>query len=303
MYCDRLFRSLMSSQIAVYAGPGVDSFCLEAINRQLDEIANLNCHKITQFTDPNDLWKDPKSLRAIVIPGGNAAVMWGLTWHHQAFIIKKYMESYPISYYGICAGAILASAACFERARFTTENHFSNLGHKYLGIFPGYSIAPIYYSKDRGELTISDFKSPLLTYDNISLETPHILSPGFIDCDKLNQTSCLSSYPDLIDCTFLENNSYRSNYVKFQAGIVKAERIFDTVFYEGIPGRPILLTGSHFELDSKALTTDFFNKMFNSDDDLEHKKIVVSFEKNDILRKKVLQKNFEKLQISCINTK
>lgn len=288
----------MSSQILLYSGSGSDPFCVNSIERQLQELSDSNQHQIRRVNDFSNCWTDPKSIKTVVIPGGNATTMWingGI--EEQALVIKSHLEKYKISYFGICAGAILATSQYFEQYNFLDQTcNIDNRPDKFLDIYKGTVVAPI-FPKLVKPLSFDNFKPCDITTikTNTCVNLGFILGPAFLDCDKILGAEILSTYNQLPILKFIKLSWNPLTCTEISE--IKADRIAESVLYKGENSSTVLLTAGHLEIDSQAVASDGFKRGFPGYKNLNP--LIQEFKRGDAARKKLLKSNFELLGITC----
>ena len=150
---------IISSKIMLYSGQGASPFCTQALENQLRDISDDRVHSISRFNEFSSLG-DPRELKAVVVPGGSAFLLYGksgLLDNEETF--KNTLDQHRISYYGACAGAILASSALYLDipGRIASDRGFYMKDQPFLGLFPGRVIAPLFPKSPEKNISINDF--------------------------------------------------------------------------------------------------------------------------------------------------
>lgn len=289
----------MSSQILLYSGMGASSFCLNAIERQLNELTDNKKYQINKVDDLTDRFNDPHSIKAIVVPGGHAGFMF-FSMKDTAALIKKTIETYNIPYMGICAGSILASSGCYEQWKVNDHTiSIHDIEEHYLNIFPGKVVAPIFPKPKNGVITFEDFRPLEITVSktNSLVQSSHILSPAFLDCNLNQDMEILSTYDHQFFYEVVQTPCFRQGRTKMEPSIISPDRLTETVLYKRNGLTPVLLSGTHLEIDSTAINSNEFKEAFPNYKDLPE--LIHSFEISDAARKALLQRNFELIGLDC----
>src|SRR5262249_26984019 len=102
----------MSSQVLLYNGPGADPFCFQAFRSQLYQALDNNFHIVEEISDFSQNFRDPSSISAICVPGGNAATMVVQIKEtkNAKESLQELFNKYHASFYGAGAGGILVSS-------------------------------------------------------------------------------------------------------------------------------------------------------------------------------------------------
>ncbi len=288
-----------SSQILLYSGLGASTFCLNAIERQLNELTDNKLYRIRKINDLMDCWNEPSSIKAIVVPGGNAALMY-YSMEQNAAMIKTHIEKYKVPYMGICAGAILATTACQELWKINDKTFsFHSDGDKYLDIFPDKVLAPIFPKPEKGIVRFEDFRPLKITVaeDGSSVRSAHIFSPAFLDCDQNPNMKILSTYNHSHSYEIIKSPLNGRNNMHMEPSVIKASRLCESVLYKNDKSPTVLLTGTHLEIDSKAVASNEFKDAFK--DYSNHEELVKSFQESDAAREALLRRNFKLIGLSC----
>jgi hypothetical protein len=210
--------------------------------------------------------------------------------------LKDLFNNYTTSYYGACAGGILASNELFETY---TTSHGPDLQcfkpYSQLGIFPGKTIAPL-FPKPKGKLSLTDFRLiniNLIGQVKSTFPSVHILSPGYLDVDQIKGAEILSSYSS----SFM---TIRLAAEKGMLGSIVDQKTFssESLFYQSKNTR-MVLTGSHPEIDSTAVSFETFKTAF-SVGSLEQGNIVKQMQPDDSARRNCIKKNFETIGLHCV---
>lgn len=286
----------MSSQVLLYTGPGAGPFCTKAFKNQLDQLLDKNFHTIREISSFPDCFSDPGSIGAVCVPGGNAASMYVTMTEYAKVSLKELFNKYTSSYYGACAGGILASNELIET--YTSPNRAdlqcAEPGSQ-LGIFPGRTIAPLFPKPTMGKLSLTDFRLiniNLIGQIKSTFPSVHILSPGYLDVDQIKGAEILSSY----DTTFM---TIRLAAAKGMQGAIVDQKTFsESLFYQSKNTR-MVLTGSHPEIDSTAVNFEIFKIAF-SVASLGQEKIVNQMQPDDSARRTCIKKNFETIGLHCV---
>ncbi|CDZ80216.1 hypothetical protein BN1013_00722 [Candidatus Rubidus massiliensis] len=237
----------MSSQILLYNGFGSGPFCVEALKSKIEQVIDDRCHKITTVASFKDCLTDPKSIKAVVIPGGNALSTCAEAINNSNVI--NFIKENHISYFGSCAGAILASRYLHMRDLDNNSlNIFRKNEYELCSLYPDDCVAPIYPLHKT--ITIDDFKITPIRYKNNNLKVAQILSPAFLNERSDCKTSIISTYVNETSLTILDK------------GVFDLSQQTETLLYNN--GYKLLLTASHAEIDSKVVRTQLFKTTFSA---------------------------------------
>ncbi len=289
----------MSSQVLLYSGPGAGPFCTQALENQLKNLCDDRIHMIRSVNSLSDCWSDPESVKSLFIPGGNTAAMWvqGKV-RESASNIRELLHRYKISYYGACAGGILAASTCHERFSICSDTHpkFTTNESNYLGLFPGKVIAPLFPKPNLGKLSVKDFnlRNVESVDGEMSILSALILSPGYLNAQEIEGTKILATY-----CDRFSHLEFASRPTE-EGSAIGSQAISEALIYQGIDKAPALLTGSHPEIDSTAVRSEKFKGAFNATNE-EQEELAGLMQTHDASRKNLLQGYFEKIGISCKN--
>ena len=298
----------MASQILLYSGPGAGQFCTEALKNQLEDIYDDRFHRISVINSFNEIiyHPNPQSVKAIFIPGGHASLMeLELSRDDTAKKITDLIDLYGTSYFGVCAGGIIASSSFFGRVpnKFSENGFFLHDRKTTLGgLFPGNSAAPLFkvVSDNRtGHLSIEDFK--VLDIELTSkpydapLEVAHLYGPFYLGIENSPNIKVLTKYTNCPPISFgrgLSGGIFQLDHT------ITDQELPESLYYKRDSGAGLIATGSHPEISSRTILSEEFKSAFNLDTQLQ-RKISVSMESHDLGRKLLLKDYFEKLTIQC----
>jgi len=281
----------------LYSGPGANPFCVQALENQLKDISDDRVHSISQCTNLFSLG-NPREVKAIVIPGGQAFELYaksGVLEREDEF--KSLLDQHKISYYGACAGAILASFALHCGVP-SSDNGFLNYDSPFLGLFPGKTIGPLFQKSPEKEMSLSDFNRLKINSSHKGLDqsivSAHILGPAFVNAASLLRTEVLSTYEELPVFTLgsIVNKVYTASKP------IRPSELAESIYHKRPSGASLLLTGSHPEIDSSMVRSEDFRQGLNITR-AQQQEVVATMEVDDVSRKVLLKKNFEKIGIQC----
>ena len=287
----------ISSKIMLYSGPGAGPFCVQALENQLKDIADDRYHAISSCKNLLSLG-NPQEVKAIVVPGGHAMDIYansGVLGCEEEF--KGILDQHKISYYGACAGAILASSGLHFGVP-GSDRGFLSRETKFLGLFPGKTMGPLFQKSLGKEISLSDFNRRKIKSSHPGLDQPmvsaHILGPAFLNATSFFGTEVLSTYEELPSFTLgpIVNNVYTASRR------VLTSELSESICHKRPGGASILLTGSHPEFDSAIARSEGFRQGFNITKE-QQQDVVATMEVDDASRKILLKRNFEKIGIRC----
>lgn len=284
----------MSKEILIYTGIGTETLCSQSLEAQMLNLINPNEFRVRQITNFGEMsvYSQISSVAALFIPGGNATNLFAdsdlLACSKQ---IKDSMEGHKISFYGSCAGAIVASSKM--HAVFRTNdcgNIFLKRADTCLNLFPGSVLAPILQSRSFRP-SAADFILADIEQERIKTSVAHILGPGFLDVSHTKGAKELSFYTNLPRLSF-------SDLAPGKEIPIEKHRISESVFYESVFGNRMVLTGSHPEIGSAEVLN---NRMlsFNATTE-EVNRIAEILQPSDKERKNILRSHFKMLGLSCM---
>lgn len=292
----------MSSQILLYGGCGSGSLCVQSLEAQLRDLCDDRVHRVS-VVESFSLESDPKSIKALVIPGGHAGAMFfsgGLK--ETASRVKETIDRYKISYYGSCAGGILASSSFHDRITpGMVQNAFVSRSHKFLDLFPGKVVAPLFSNpmQEKRELSLEDFRIQNIeivrSLGRQPLECGHILSPAYLNVEGIEGAEILAKYTDLPPFRFC---SFKGNAGYEQERSIDPTEMAESVFYQRASGSLVLLSGAHPEIGSEQVLSMAFKEAFKASNE-EQRQLADSMQATDVDRKLFIKENFEKIGISC----
>lgn len=296
----------MSTQILLYDGPGV--IYSDPLKKQLKELVDDRVHQIRPVKNLLYNLSDPRSIRSLLLPAGDAAQMKE-TLSSSREQIQNFV-SQGKSVFVICAGGMVLCDHFHTRAnpRYTTNdgtpvgnrNYFIRARRRYLGLFPGSILAPLsvclsqVHTRNAIRLTKvqqTDKKIGTLTFANI-------YSPAFLDVEDMTGKALIkgakviAKYQDLPPIQ-LENDN-------LEAPFIDTGRLAETVLYqpnENSEGK-YLLTGCHPELDSTAVLTDTFGQGFNLTKK-QQTDLADQLRPDDQARRALLKSHLETVGITC----
>lgn len=287
---------LSSSQILLYSGEGVGLMALEAFEKKLKEICDERFYTIKKVNSlGNACWTDPKSVNTLVIPGGNAATMWyGGDFPEVSKQLPEILKKYKVSYLGICAGGIVASSQFHDRYPLTSrqkEGIFSSQGHTFLKLYPGKVIAPLAPKPPSTHLSYKDFNITNVKFNSgETVPVSTILNPGYLHPEEIKNNEVIATYEELPPMAFIND--------KNQQTAIQPNEIAESIFYQGIDQAPVLLTGSHLEINSAEIRSGSFKEVFHLTTEQQNL-LGDTMEPSDAARMQLLKQNFEKLNIKC----
>lgn len=285
----------MSSQILLYTGKGAGPFCSGALKNQMEKLLDNSIYKVNEIKTFANCIPDPSSINAIFVPGGNAAEMLINLTSDAKSSLKELFTKYHSSYYGACAGGIFASSGCFETALNVAGDLrcIKTISYPLLEIFPGKVVAPIFPKPVQGKLSVNDFR--LLNIQLTSelgqkILATHILSPGYLDVKEVPGAEILSTYETHSPIRYAAENG--------APGLpIEPKNISESLFYDSGSCR-MILTGSHLEVNSKAIFSQNFKTAFSATVQSQEK-LGKQMEVDDLAREALLKLNFERIGLRC----
>ncbi|MES2199458.1 MAG: BPL-N domain-containing protein [Chlamydiota bacterium] len=287
----------MSSKIMLYSGPGANPFCVQALEDQLKDLSDDRFHRIDHFKEFSALG-NAKEIKAVVIPGGNAnEIYFESDLRKCERVFKNTLDQHRISYYGACAGAILASSS-LQYGVQNSDHGFCPLDNPFLGLFPGKVIAPLFPKSSGDKISLTDFNMLNIDQSQEAFDKPiavaHVLGPAFLNAESVSRTEVLTTYSGLPNLTFgkIENNTY------IPSRYIRPSEISESIYHERDSGASMLLTSSHPEFNSKIVRSEGFRQGLGITKD-QQEKVATKIEVDDIVRGILMKKNFEKIRIRC----
>ena len=245
---------------------------------------------ITRIHSFSEGWSDPKRVKALFVPGGNASEMWIADLKEAVDSVREVILKYSIGYYGACAGGIIATSSHFERTYVGTTSQslgFKTKAYSFLQLFPSSDIAPLIPIVNRPKFSAADFAlRPIRLTSGKVMTTAHILGTGYLDVRVTEETDILATYTDLAAQTFLPQET------------IVPERICESLCYKPEGKGVVVLTGSHPEIDSQSVMHEEFKSAFNMSD-REQQAAAETLRGGDAERKFLLRENFERMGIHC----
>ena len=292
---------LMSSQIVLYAGRGSGPLCAQALENQLhdlcdDRIYRISC--INLFSDFSD-HSDPKSIKALFVPGGNALTMRdsnGLV--ELGSRVLRAVDRYGISYYGSCAGGILASSELYESFNDESFSMRSDSRYLFLSLFPGKVIAPLFPKPTIRSPFVERVR--MLNIQRIGgdlISSAHILSPGYLSASEIFRTEVLATYTNRRPVTLGRAEGLSLREEREVSPLEVSESIYH-VRSRGGCSSSVLLTGSHPEINSEIVRSEQFKTAFDATRE-EQRELADLMQESDASRKSLLKGYFEKIGIRC----
>lgn len=304
----------MSSRIDLYIGSGensgVSAWCAEIMKSSLEKVIDARIHQIREITSLETwLATDLKSVKALVIPGGNAAFMlYDLKSNEDLKLLEMSKLFQKVSYYGSCAGAILAGSKLYQPAPKKCLDQFGintyNAKHdSYLNWFPGSALAPL------SSNTVPDeFSEKKIVLRNIktfsgneskTIQTTHLLGPGFLNSNIIPRTEVLATY-DEFDTYNMTSFSAKDNCWYFNE-VIDTQMVAESLFYKQTEESPgMILAGSHPEITSQDIlkysTRDAFKLT-----EKQQAKLSQLMKDGDNDREVFFKQNLNKIGISTIS--
>lgn len=307
----------MASQILLYSGPGTSSFCVQALENQLRDSCDDRIYSVARINSFNSLVStaDLKSIKAVFVPGGYAPAMWIYDLEPNSAQVKTILDEYGISYYGVCAGGIVAArSVCYRLSSSIINNGFKDKENLKgtLDLFPARVIAPMLPKSGAplsatGQLNFKDLQivniGLIQEGSSVSLDSLYILGPGYIKeagVDERIQTLATYNIP-LPSFNLVELETGSSSLGVRNCRVlnrVNPTDVLESIYYKSPRGSKLLVTATHVEVDSVAVLSESFKEiavMTNA----EQKKMSDNLKPSDQQRKDLLKRNFEKIGIVC----
>ncbi|MBM3198814.1 MAG: hypothetical protein FJZ58_06130 [Chlamydiae bacterium] len=289
---------IMSSQIILYTGPGSSATCAKALEEKVQDLLDMRIYRtvhIDSFARLSSL-SDPASVKALFVPGGYAPSMLteGQGAAH-AETITSLIDRYKVSYYGTCAGGIIACADAY----FPTTKPYTFVEYtgrtRLLKLYPHGALAPLLpFEVEKTEnpyeerISIKNCKVFSVQKNNSSLvRTAYILGPGFFEGLHYGMTR----YKDLAKQPIAVNTKVGTMH--FPIG-----NLVESVLYTRTSGAPIVLTGSHLEIESNSILSETFKEGFITTKE-EQSKLATELEEDKEKRNALLQEHFINLHLQC----
>lgn len=263
---------ISSSQILLYSGVGANLLCVDSLEKKLGHLIDEKTHCVRKITDFNDIFRQEQGTKTLFIPGGNALEMAKASdLESCAFRVRNCLNNNNIGYFGICAGAILGASNYHSILPPSLKIPNTFLENKHpaplLKLYPGSCLAPL-FSYERSvsaNVRICKFKQQ----DSSLVNSLNIFGPGFFSAETIPDTEILSKYCELPEQTLFQNPKnlsmpafFGNNFERTVSIILNGSDIAETVFYQAQNKPPVLLTGSHLELDSTIVASELFRKTF-----------------------------------------
>lgn len=290
----------ISSKIMLYSGSGANPFCTQALENQLKDLSDDRVHSICRFENFNNLGNS-REVKAIVVPGGNANQIYihsGLQGREEEF--KGKIDSSKISYYGSCAGAILASSGIYYGIPGPSGKvnvGFHSREQPFLGLFPGKVVAPLFPKSEGMEISLGDFNALDIrpSHSDEAIKSVHVMGPAFLYARRFFGTEVLATYTSPPDVTII--GELRGN-VYITSKCVPPVEISESICHTRISGAPVLLTSSHPEIDSRVVRSEDFKEGLKITRD-QQKELADKMQVDDENRKGLLKRYFGKIDIQC----
>lgn len=282
-----------SSQVLLFKGTGAGPFCTEALENKLAHLLDPRFYVVNTIASFPDSFSDPASISAVYVPGGNAAQMLYSISSDAKSSLQGLFKKYQTAYYGACAGGILATSGCFETRPLSTHLEcMRKNSYPLLEIFPGKVVAPIFPKPVDGKLHLMDFRSLVIHTAKTTSQmlTAHILSPGYLDVDQVQGAEILSTYDAVA--------TIRSATERDELGdVINPSRISESLFFQEGDSK-MILTGSHPEVDSKAILSPKFKAAFSATNE-EQQRISLQMAADDAARERLLSQHFQRIGLRC----
>lgn len=284
----------MSSQIMLYTGPGTSPLCSEALQDQIQSIVDDRIYSIRPITQFSDLFLDPNSIKSFFFPGGHVGSILSRTSIDTIKPVFDLLKKRHISYYGSCAGGMLATENLFLRVSSSNFiNGFSTRGHSLLGALPCDAIAPLFPVTT----SLEDFHLVTVQSHENSIPVPHIQGPAYLNLQIDNPAvKILTTYNEVLP---------PSSFVKFHGpgdfrldSKINPATFFDSALYHPEDAPPILITSTHPEIDSTKILSERFKESFGATR-VELEKLSEQMSTSDVARRALFRGYLKKLSIVC----
>lgn len=304
----------MSSRIDLYIGGGKDSgvspWCAGIMKSSLEKVIDARIHQIREIISLES-WQtsDLKNVKALVIPGGNAAFMlYDLKSNEDLKLSEMSKLFQKVGYYGSCAGAILAGSKLYQPAPKKCLDQFGihsyNAKHdSFLNWFPGNALAPL------SSNTLPDeFSEKKIVLRNIktfsgneskTIQTTHLLGPGFLNSDIIPRTEVLATYSEF-DNYNMTSFSVKDNCWYFNQAF-NNQVVTESLFYKQAEESPgMILAGSHPEITSQDILKYSTKAAFKLTDK-QQASLSLLMKDGDDDREVFFKQNLNKIGISTIS--
>jgi glutamine amidotransferase-like uncharacterized protein len=253
--------NIMSSRIDLYVPgeeKGVNNWCAEVMKSTLERTVDAKYHQIRVVTDlDTTLLSDLKSIKAFVIPGGNASeVYFDIIGSNHRLQFTNLLKN--VGYYGSCAGAIIASPSHSKLKETDIQlngfpigiNSYNSSICNCFSLFPGKILAPfIFTDAAKDEFTEKGFVFRDLTATIGSqsrvVQSIHMVGPAFLEPEKIPGATVLATYKD-------PQNFFMGSYDNRSWKITKSyedKSLAESVFYKETEDSPgMVLASTHPEI-------------------------------------------------------
>jgi glutamine amidotransferase-like uncharacterized protein len=310
MFCDKINKYSGSSEVLIFGGKGINSFCLEALNKKAIEILDGNYHRIEIITTEGDLRRklfwERNSHAGLLVPGGHEPKIAlgdadgpGLLSKLNVDEIKRAIKN-GTPYFGTCAGGILGAESISQRlSSMILDREGKLIGEKAafgkaspgLGIVPVDAYAPILGNKC--SIPNNDFvKIVDVNVKSHSLKVMHLLGPAFKPLDeKVEVVARYSITPNIYLGSTLPQNEGKYLTLRYHENtMIERNQLAETVFWkENETGGKAILTGCHYEIDSSSVRNESFLKQLHNPTQDEVESFALRLEPFDKIRDEVLK--------------
>ncbi len=288
-----------SGQVLLYNGRGAGTFCTYALKESLQSSLDPNIYRISEVTSlfPWQMAQDPKSVKAFFVGGGSAAEMAVEAVPGQnpdrvrelSSLIRQTIEDACIPYHGTCAGALVAAGPFHER---TALGAFPDKPVRYLGLdlYPEGGFVPLDRKPGRG-LSVDDVKVCNVSVPTLKEPVPvvNIFGPGFFPRED---ATILGSY-------IFPPNPDLSYTVRGKTFSPSDGQIVESIYYHQDGKAPVILEGSHLEIQSKLIRGQVFKSVFRPKDDAADR-LAETLVSTDEVRATLFRDRLGLLKLRCL---
>ncbi len=309
-----------SSLVPIYAGEGADPICVDAmesaLNKILDDRYHRTCHITSFWPGQERIWSDPKSIGALVAPGGHLPpIAYEVASQKTSEVYKlsnndfnavivacgqelgKLLAQYEIPTYASCAGALMTSARFKEAAIPVLEVPIKE--SPYFSLFPGLMFAPLFQFKQKTtHAHVFQVRKIKILKTGTSISCAHINGPGFIDVKDIPGAEILSEHAEHEDLSLIWDLIREDSTGDLRWVRIHPSRIADSVFYKAKDGAPMVLTGTHLEIDSKSVRSKEFRDAMKITAE-EQKDLAAQLEPDDENRQAAMKSHLVSLGLRC----
>lgn len=316
----------MSYQVLLYSGSGAGPFCTYALKECLEEHLDRNFCQINETKEMDlDSQVDMQSVKAFFVPGGNAAAMVAAHFfdcdsidsnvdYSKMAAVRERMDRFGVSYYGECAGGILASHDLHQSIskrmyRKSPEgnkeyhNMFLAESQNYAGWCPVKSISPL-KTQEAKTRTIADFKlHTVQIWEERKLKSVQI--PFIFGTAYTQYTALQDRMSDVGTFQFPFRFAYSSinrDCKAVPSSAIPCQNLYAAVFHKRINPSgmtsQVILHGGHPSIGSTQIESDLFRRTFNATSDQQNQ-LAEEMRLFDIGREEMVRSHFREMGLDC----